>query len=106
MAAPLQVSTVNFQTLPTTTDPVQYTGTKWKLTAGITQTNDLFNLQVTVPPGQFITSNTQTIADWLEEAVGTEAEGTVLGIPISTVRMATAESSTEFYVNFLPLIVR
>lgn len=106
MVAPLTVTTLSWQKLPASTGLEQSAGTKWRLTAGASQPNDRLDIQLSVPSGQFITSDTQTLSSWLEEAVGVEVEGTVLGNPISSVKMVAAESSTEFNTTFLPAIFK
>ncbi len=106
LAAPLEVTTLAWQSLPPEAESDQSTGAKWRLTAGKNQPNDLIDLTVTVPPGQFGTSPKLIVATWVEEAVGTEVEGTILDSPISSVKMIAAESSTEFYLNFLPLVLK
>jgi hypothetical protein len=105
IAAPLTITTLNWQNLPASTGLDQSAGAKWRLTAGAGQPNDLIDIQLSVPAGQFITDDTRIISDWLEEAVGVEVEGTVLGSPISSVKMVAAESSTEFGFIFLPVIL-
>jgi len=114
IAAPLNITTTAWQDVPTDEDPGPSTGKEWQLIAGTTQPNDLLDLKVAVPAGQFITVNTSTLASWLEEGVGIEAMGTVLGSVINSVKMVAAESSTESSPEtepgpnniFLPLILR
>lgn len=109
LAEPLTVTTLARQNLPASTGLDISTGKKWHLTAGSNQANDLLDIQITVPEGQFITSNIQSTSDWLEEAVGIQVEGRISGTEISEVRMVAAESSTEFdplTVTFLPLIIK
>jgi len=107
LAEPLTVTTLERQNLPASTGLNNSTGKKWHLTAGNNQANDLLDLQITVPEGQFITGNIQTTSDWLEEAVGIQVEGKISDTQISAVRMVAAESTTEFdplVMTFLPLI--
>jgi len=108
MTAPLQITTLNSQSLPLESTMWQGAGAKWLLTAGISQATDLLNLQINVPPGQFVSGNIDTTSNWLLEATGIEAEGTILGNPISSVKLVVAESSTEteFYLNFLPFLLK
>lgn len=114
MAAPLNITATAWQDVPANGGPSLTTGKAWQLTAGTTQPNDLLNLQVAVPAGQFITVDTNTLASWLEEGVGIEVTGTVLGSAINSVKMVAAESSTESSPDtepgantiFLPLILK
>ena len=109
LAEPLSVTTLERQNLPASTGLDISTGKKWHLTAGNNQANDLLDLEITVPEGQFVTGTTQTTSDWLEEAVGIQVEGTISGTQISAVRMVAAESSTEFdplVMTFLPFILK
>ena len=109
LAQPLSVTTLQRQNLPASTGLAISTGKKWHLTAGNNQANDLLDLKITVPEGQFVTGTIQTTSDWLEEAVGIQVEGTISGTQISTARMVVAESSTEFdplAIYYFPLIFK
>lgn len=106
IAAPLEVTTLAWQNLPTSAGSKQSTGMKWRLTAGVNQPNDAVDIQVSVPPGQFISNTKHTLGGWLEEGVGLEVEGTILGNPISSIKMAAAETTAEFSLNFLPAVLK
>lgn len=105
VVVPLEVNVLAWQELPASAASPQSTGTAWKLTAGVNQANDVLNMQVSVPPGQFITNTKQTLGSWLEEGVGLEVVGTILGNPISSTKMAAAETTAEFSLTFLPIVL-
>lgn len=106
VAQPLAIRILAWQPLPA--GGSQYgtsMGATFRLTAGLNQPGDLINLDLTVPPGQF-TSDARLSAGnqgSVLEAVGTTATGTVLGQPLSNVSLVVAESTAEFYLQFLPL---
>jgi hypothetical protein len=108
VAEPLAISILAWQPLPP--GGSQYgtsMGATFRLTAGLSQPGDLLSLELTVPPGEF-TSDARLSAGnqgSVEEAVGTTATGTVLGEPLSNVSLVVAESTTEFYLQFLPLML-
>ncbi|MDX1520137.1 MAG: hypothetical protein R3264_00740 [Anaerolineae bacterium] len=114
MADPLNIRATAWQNIPATAGTPGSTGQAWHITAGTTNPGDLLDLRVSVLPGQFITSDTNTLASWLQEAVSLQAEGTVLGSSIGSVKMVAVESSTETSpstepgnnVIFLPAIFR
>jgi hypothetical protein len=86
------------------------TGQRWRITAGKNQPGDLIDLDIAVPPGQFASGarlGATGELSWLEEGVGsTTATGTVLGKPLSNVRLVVAETTAEFYLQQLPLARR
>ncbi len=103
---PLEVTTLAWQDIPpeiVTAQNRSRVGRKWRL-ALPTETIDL---EIAVPPGQFLANPPQSGLGgqlWMEEGVGLEATGTVLGKSISSVKVALAESTAEFYLNFIPII--
>lgn len=87
--------------------PVRYTGTAWHLAAGALQAGDLLDLTITVPAGQLVGSGRLVgggVTSFLEEGVGVAAAGTVLGKPLSDVRLVVAESTAEFALQHVPLV--
>jgi hypothetical protein len=110
-AFPLSIRPVAWQSLPSTAAAAssQRTGSAWRLSAGMIQSGDLIDLEIVVPPGQFATSARLGLIqglDWMEEAVGTFATGTVLGKPIGGATLAVAETTAEFAIRQLPLVQR
>ena len=106
-AAPLEVHPLAWQPLPPgATQSGTHTGTRWRIRAGMVQPGDLVDLEIAVLPGQFAASARLAIGATtaLEEGVGTIATGTILGLPVSTVRLVVAESSAEFYLQHLPIV--
>jgi hypothetical protein len=108
--APLTVYPVAYQPLPASAGPAfsaARTGTRWRLSAGVAKPGDLIDLEIVVPPGQFPDGARFGLAaglSWVEEAVGVTATGTVGGQVLSDVTLAVAESTAEFYVEYLPLV--
>jgi hypothetical protein len=102
---PLEVNVLAWQELPASAASQQSTGTAWRLTAGVNQANDALDIQISVPPGQFITNTKQILGSWLEEGVGLEVMGTILGNPVSSTKMVAAETTAEFSLNFLPIVL-
>jgi hypothetical protein len=105
--APLAVAETAWQPVPALGNaPVRMTGAAWHVTAGSNVPGDLIDLRLAVPPGQFAGGGRAfpdgTVA-FLEEGVGFSASGTVLGFPLSDVRLVVAESTAEFAVGFVPL---
>ena len=111
-AFPLSVWPLAWQALPSSAAAAasgQRTGSAWHLSAGISQPGDLIDLAITVPPGQFAASARLGLIqglDWVEEGVGTFAAGTVQSKPLTGVTLAVAETTAEFYVDYLPLTQR
>ncbi len=102
-ANPVTVTILDWQDVPL--QPLQETGSKWQLTAP----DNSLDLVVSVPTGQFITTNPLSGLggpSQIQEAIGLEVSGTVLGQGIKTVQLAVAESTAEFYRRFLPIIVK
>jgi hypothetical protein len=105
--APLAVTETAWQPVPALGSvPVRMTGAAWHVSAGSNVPGDLLDLRLAVPPGQFADGGRAfpdgTVA-FLEEGVGFNASGTVLGYPLSDVQLVVAESTAEFAVTFLPL---
>lgn len=107
-ATPLKVETLSWQDIPqvfTPGQPRQSAGRRWRLTAP----DNSLNLELGVPPGQFITGPPlEGIGGpaLMQEAIGLEATGTVLGQQIKTVKLVVAESTAEFYQNFIPVVAK
>ena len=105
-AAPLEVEVLGWQFLPEVAVPSngepQGTGYKWRLTAP----NNALDLEITVPPGQFSGNGSPLSGfggpSFLQEALGVVVTGTALGQSITSVKLAVAESTAEFFLNFLP----
>jgi hypothetical protein len=110
VAEPLVVRELAWQALPPAAGlGAQRAGTAWRITAGVQQPGDLIDLEIVVPPGQFASSarfGALGGLTWVEEAVGAQASGTVQGQPLSAVTLAVAESTAEFYIDYLPLARR
>ncbi len=105
LTTPLAVQVLEWQDIPDTGPAPKQAGRKWRLTAP----DGSLNLDVAVPPGQFIIGNPLAgLSDLpqMQEAVGIEATGTVLGKSIATVRLVSVESTFEFDRSFLPAIFR
>lgn len=110
VSAPLAVAETAWQAVPTLTSGWnRFTGAGWHLTAGASAPGDLLDLQVAVPAGQFA-SGGRAFSDgavpFLEEAIGFNATGTVLGLPLSSVQLVVAETTVEFGNSFLPVARR
>jgi len=106
LAEPLAIRILAWQPLPP--GDSQYgtsMGATFRLTAGLSQPGDLISLDLAVPPGQFTSDARLSSGNQgsVQEAVGTTATGTVLGHPLSNVSLVVAESTAEFYLQFLPL---
>jgi hypothetical protein len=111
VAYPLTVQLLAWQPLGTV-DPALSdlsTGQRWRITAGVSQPGDLIDLDITVPPGQFVTGARLGAAgglSWMEEAVGVVAVGTVAEQALSNVTLAVAETTAEFYLRYVSLVQR
>jgi hypothetical protein len=111
-AFPLRVWPVAWQALPSSAAAAklgQRTGSAWRLSAGTSQPGDLIDLEIGVPLGQFAASARLGLIqglDWVEEAVGTFAAGTVQSQPLGGVALAVAETTAEFALHGLPLVQR
>jgi hypothetical protein len=109
--APLAVSVLASQPLGSLDPSLSElsTGQRWRITAGVLQPGDLIDLDIAVPPGQFVTDARLGAAGdllWIEEAVGVVAAGTVAGKPLTNVTLAVAETTAEFYLRYMPLVQR
>jgi len=111
-AFPLSVRPVAWQPLPSTAAAAasgQRTGSAWHLSAGMIQPGDLIDLEIVVPPGQFAPSARLGLIqglDWMEEGIGTSATGTVQRNPLTGVRLVVAETTAEFSLRQIPLVLR
>jgi hypothetical protein len=109
---PLSVWPLAWQPLPSSAAAAksgQRTGSAWRLSAGMSQPGDLIDLEIAAPSGQFASSARLGLIqgiDWMEEAVGTFAAGTVQGKPLGGVTLAVAETTAEFALQQLPLVQR
>jgi hypothetical protein len=98
IAFPLQVTLLDYQPQPVPPGaPARRTGRRWRLSAGVAAPGDLIDLEIAVPPGQFI-SGARVAAGFgalgaMQEAIAAEANGTVGGAPLESVRFAVAEST-------------
>jgi hypothetical protein len=107
-ATPLKIETLNWQEIPavlTPNQPQQSAGRQWRLTAP----DNSLNVELGVPVGQFISGvPLEDIGGpaQMQEAIGKEATGTVLGQAIKTVKLVVAESTAEFYQNFIPVVMK
>jgi hypothetical protein len=110
--APLMVYPLAYQALPPSAGPAfgaARAGTRWRLSAGVAKPGDLIDLEIIVPPGQFPDGARFGLAaglSWVEEAVGVTASGTVGGQTLNNVTLAVAESTAEFYPQWLPMARR
>ena len=103
-ATPLQVRELAWQPLPDASSD-QRAATAWHIIAP----NNTFDLTLRTPPGQFTLSprGADVLGQpFMVEAVGTSASGTVLGQPLTNVKLVVAESTHEFYTEMLPLVVK
>jgi hypothetical protein len=98
-AAPLAVEILNWQPQPASSTspgaPARRTGKRWRLSAGLNAANDLIDLTLAVPPGQFIEAirvGSSTEAQ-MQEAAGAVAAGTVAGLALDQVTFLLAEST-------------
>jgi hypothetical protein len=98
VAFPLEVTVLDYQPQPVPPGaPARRTGRRWRLSAGVAAPGDLIDLEIEVPPGQFI-SGARVAAGFgalgaMQEAVTAEAAGTIGGAPLENVRFAVAEST-------------
>lgn len=96
---PLQVTPLSFQPIPGPPSPAlgsNQTGASWQLQAGTTKPSDLLDITLAVPPGQFISgARVGQLQGTLMEAIGTEASGTIQGLPLTNVCLVVAESTFE-----------
>lgn len=99
---PLQVEILAWQPTPVVTDS-SVTGRRWRVVAP----NNILDVEISVPAGQFIGGTPFSGIggpSQMQEAVGTEASGTVMGETITAVSLVVAESTAEFYRTFLPTV--
>lgn len=98
VAFPLEVTILDYQMQPMPADtPPRRTGRRWRISAGVAAPGDLLDLEIAVPPGQFITgarvAGSFAGATPMQEALTMEAAGTVGGAPLEGVQFAIAEST-------------
>lgn len=102
---PLEITTTFWQPVPDS-ESKESTGCGWHLKAGESEVGDLIDLEVDIPEGQFIQGeiSPRGLQSWMEEGIGTDAKGTILGIEIESVQVVAAESTAEYYLQHLPVI--
>jgi hypothetical protein len=99
MAEPLAIDILAWQPQPVNpsdpTAPARRTGKAWRLRAGTDAAGDLIDLNLAVPPGQFIesirVSNSREAQ--MQEAAGAVASGVVGGATLQQVTFLLAEST-------------
>ena len=110
IADPLEVHVLELQVIPEAGDiaqPKARTGTRWRIAAGLVQAGDLIDVELAVPPGQFVSDERQGLlggASKAEEGVGYEAHGTIMGRSLTNVFLVAAETSVETYLQWLPIV--
>jgi hypothetical protein len=98
VAFPLEVTILDYQPQPVPAGaPARRTGRRWRLSAGLAAPGDLIDLEIAVPPGQFI-AGARVAAGFadlgpMQEAVTAEVTGTLGGAPLAGARFAVAEST-------------
>lgn len=101
---PLNVVEQAYQPLPPSTGAEHLrVGRVWRIQAP----NNALDITVGVISGQLTISPRHAGLlgqAFMVEAVGTEASGTVNGVPIVSTKLAVAESTHEFYLNYLPVM--
>lgn len=98
IAYPLSVEVRAWQPQPVAEgEPPRRTGRRWLLSAGRSAPGDLLNLVVSVAPGQFISGARVgaglAATPLMQEAVGSEARGSLQGADLEAVRLVVAEST-------------
>jgi hypothetical protein len=98
VAFPLAVTILDYQPQPVPAGaPARRTGRRWRLSAGLAAPGDLIDLEIAVPPGQFIAGArvAASFADLgpMQEAVTAEVTGTLGGAALAGARFAVAEST-------------
>ncbi len=106
---PLQVEVLAWQPVPFATDS-RITGSRWRVVASNGVTN-ILDVEIGVPPGQFIEGKPISGIggpSQMQEAIGTDVSGTILGEPISSVSLVVAESTADVAgtLIFLPLVTK
>jgi hypothetical protein len=105
---PLSVEILEWQPIPDTRPPKR-TGSRWRVQAGQAQAGDLLDIELRVPPGQFILDArvlNLVPGVQMQEAVGLELSGTLNGQPLEALRFAVGESTYTEYALFVPLAMR
>lgn len=110
LAFPLSIEIVSTQSAPAPAPAAELAGQKWRISAGRNSAGDLIDVEVEVPPGQFLPpgSSKTSLAktQWVEEATGEKVMGTINGQPVTQTSLLVAESSDERYKSFLPAILK
>ncbi len=104
-ATPLTIEVLAWQATPLANDQSE-TGYKWHI---VTPDPADLDVVITVPTGQFITGTPLEGVggpSFMQEAIGLDVSGTILGQTVSSVSLAVAESTAEFYRQFMPLILK
>ena len=102
---PLTVEILAWQAIPLPQDKSE-TGYQWHIVGPNPADLDIV---ITVPTGQFTTgAPLQGVGgpSIMQEAIGLDVTGTILGQTISNVSLAVAESTAEFYRQFMPIILK
>jgi hypothetical protein len=112
VVVPLTVGALAWQAYPEIPGSAQNgrsTRVRWRFRAGEQQPDDLIDLEVEVPPGQFATSAGRVTLGNLtvvEEGIGIVAQGTVRGQPLSNPKLVVGESSAGCYLQYIPVLNR
>ena len=98
---PLAISILDYQAIPGAPTP-QITGKRWRMRAGQAADSDTLDVEIAVPPGQFIDGARISVATdiRMQEAIGTSVRGLVGGKAIKAVALAIVESTLS--VNGAP----
>lgn len=98
---PLAISILDYQAIPGAPTP-QITGKRWRMRAGQVADSDTLDVEIAVPPGQFIEGARISVATdiRMQEAVGTSVRGLVGGKAIKAATLAIVESTLS--VNGAP----
>lgn len=91
---PLAIQILDWQGVPAT-DPARRAGAAWRLRHGLAAPDDVLDLTISVPPGQFIKGARISVETniAMQESAGTAASGTVGGKAIKAVHFAIVEST-------------
>ncbi|NTU79961.1 MAG: hypothetical protein HGA45_11245 [Chloroflexales bacterium] len=91
---PLSVQILDWQSIPGT-NPTRRTGRRWRIQQGQAAAGDTLDIEIAVPPGQFIKGARISTASSIpmQEAVGPSASGSIGGKAITAIAFAAAEST-------------
>jgi len=91
---PLAISILDYQAIPGAPTP-QITGKRWRMRAGQAADSDTLDVDIAVPPGQFMEGARISVATGIrmQEAIGTSVRGLVGGKAIKAVTLAIVEST-------------